>query len=225
LSDEQPKVTTFFFDGTHGKLIPAVLKAVGISVKLHMNQGWPSDMPDVDWIAECGKNNWVIVSGDKEIQRVPEERQAVIGAKCKVFMFDDGHETRTEDWAASLLVARDRLVEIAETANGPFFVTIRRCKVYGHISLPDFVIDTGAGWKVKTEQPKKETEVVPARQPKRSRRSQQARFDFVTTPIASSALQKYAPMIPHCDICASLFQNRLSVLEVRNMGTPRKFKP
>ncbi len=108
---------------------------------------WAGEMPDVDWIAECGKLNWVIVSGDRAIERVPVERQAVINAKCKVFMFEDSHITRSEDWAASFLIGRERILEIAMKANGPFFVTLKPCRSRSHISRPRFVEAAGGGWK------------------------------------------------------------------------------
>ena len=162
-------------------------------------------MLDKDWIAECARYEWAIVSGDKNISKIPEERQAVIDGKCKVFMLDDSHETKTEDWAASLLVARERLIEIATRADGPFFVTIKRCKVHGHVSLPDFVLDTGAGWKVRTEQPIRENQPQIQIQPKRVRRSQQKSFDFVVA-VTSTSIERRASLIPHCDLCAKLFR-------------------
>ena len=199
MKDEQPKPTVFFFDGTHGKLIPTVLKAVGLTVRLHMNQGWPADMPDVDWIAECARNDWAIISGDKQIARVPEERKAVVDGRCKVFMFDDGHETRTEDWAAALLVARHRLIEIVEKADGPFFVTIKPCKVHGHFSQPKFEPLSGAGWKPPVAKPIMEKPIE--EKPKRGRGNQQAKLVFTQE---SMALVRYKRISPHCDLCAKL---------------------
>jgi len=129
-------------------------------------------MLDTDIIAECGKQGWVIISGDKSIERVPEERQAVIDARCKVFMFDDSHVTRTEDWAASLLVGRHRLIEIAEKTDGPLFVTIRKCKVQGHVSQPRFIGLGGGGWKlIEPKVPQANAEGLPL--PKKPMRRQQ----------------------------------------------------
>jgi hypothetical protein len=145
--DERLKRVTFFFEATHGNFIRDALRSVGVNIQTHKNMGWMNNMLDVDIIAECGKKGWALLSGDKSIERVPEERQAVINAKCKVFMFDDSHETSMPDWAASLLVARHRILEIADRADGPLFVTIRRCKVQGHITQPRFVEAAGGGWR------------------------------------------------------------------------------
>ena len=148
----QPKSSVvFFLDKTHGLLIRKLLKGVGVDVMVHGSLGWPDDKPDIEWIAECGKNQWAILSGDKSIELVPEERQAVIDAKVKVFMFDDTDLTRTEDWAASFLVGRERILEIASRATGPLFVTLKPCRVRGHVSQPRFVTTAGGGWKPPTE--------------------------------------------------------------------------
>lgn len=117
-------------------------------------------------------------SGDKSIERVPEERQAVINARCKVFMFDNSHMTRTEDWAASLIVGRHRLIEIAERTDGPLFVTIKKCKVQGHVSQPRFVELGGGGWRPKEpEMPKAKAEVQ-HQSKKLKRRQQQTKIEF-----------------------------------------------
>jgi len=141
-------------------------------------------MLDKDWIAECGRNEWAIISGDKKIAVVPEERQAVIDAKAKVFMFDDTHETHTEDWAAALLVARHRLIDIVERADGPFFVVVKRCQVHGHISHPEFIPDTGSGWKVRTERASASSQspaLTPPETPKR--KAQQTIITFPPYPV------------------------------------------
>jgi hypothetical protein len=106
---------------------------------------YPPDFNDVDWIAECAKNNWIILSGNKEIEQVPVERQAVVDGKCKVFMFDDTN-SQTEEWVAAILVGRKRIVHLVENADGPFFVTIKK---FGdsHFSLPRFIPGSGAGWR------------------------------------------------------------------------------
>jgi len=173
-----------------------------MEIRRHNNQGWPYDMLDKDWIAECGAKGWAIISGDKKIAIVPEERQAVIDAKAKVFMFDENHETHTEDWAAALLVARQRLIEIVENTNGPFFVTIKPCKVHGHITLPDFIPGTGSGWKVK-EQQIEAVVTATTLQVEKKKRPRQQLLNFETVICTSIILIGRGQA--HCDLCARLF--------------------
>jgi hypothetical protein len=139
--------------------------------------GWSPNMRDVDWIAECGSRNWIIVSGDKAIQEVPEERQAVINSKCKVFMFDDGNITRTEDWAAAFLVGREKIVETALRGNGPFFVTIKPIRARGHVSQPRFIEKAGGGWR-PADAPPEVPQAEPEPAAKQEHRQQQYPFVF-----------------------------------------------
>jgi hypothetical protein len=98
-----------------------------------------------EWIPECAKQKWVILSGDKTIEEVPAERQAVIDGKRRVFMLDDT-TSKSDEWLAAILVGRRRLLHLAQNADGPFFVTIRKFG-YSHFALPGFIQGTGAGWR------------------------------------------------------------------------------
>lgn len=199
MSAEQPSHVTFYFDTTNGKVIQQLLRGVGIDVRNYVHLGLSSDADDKEWIAACGKHEWVIISGDKNISRIPEERQAVIDARCKVFMFDDSDLTRTEDWAASLLVARKKILEVASRTNGPYFALVRPCRVAGHVHLPDFV--AGGGWKPESEWPKTISPPIqhPPRKARRNR-ERQASIDFPT----HTALHRRIELVAHCDLCARL---------------------
>ena len=161
-----------FLDRTHGNLIREKLPDFGFEVKA-CNRIFPQTMTDVEWIAECAKQNWVILSGDKSIEEVPAERQAVIDGKCKVFMFDDTN-SKSEEWLASILVGRQRIIHLVENADGPFFVTIRKFG-HSHFTLPRFVAGTGAGWRPER------ADLMPAKPTEQGRKrarskSQQAAF-------------------------------------------------
>ena len=171
--DEQPKSIVIFLDRTHGNLIREKLTDFGFEVKA-CSRIFPEDTPDVEWIAECAKQDWVILSGDKAIEEVPAERQAVIDGKCRVFMFDDT-TSKSDEWLAALLVGRQRLLHLAQNADGPFFVTIRKFG-YSHFSSPRFIEGTGAGWKpeqktLKPPQPAHQTR-------KKGKSSQQPGFKW-----------------------------------------------
>lgn len=180
MSEERLNHVTFYFDTTHGRLIPKLLRGVGLDVRDYSYLGLLADADDKDWIALCGKQDWVIISGDKNISRVPEERQAVIDSRCKVFMFDDSDITRTEDWAASLLVARKRIIEWAQRTNGPYFALIKPCRVQGHIRQPEFI--AAGGWKPEREWPQTFTPTIQRPRPIRPRRDQQSEITFPEHP-------------------------------------------
>jgi hypothetical protein len=177
LSDAQPNPPAIFLDKNHGNLIREMLRRVGVRVYAHRDLAWPEDKSDIEIIRECAQKNFVILSGDKSMERVPEERQEIINCRCKVFMFDDTGKTRTEDWVASMLVGRQRMMEIIWKTEGPLFVTIRPCRTIGHIGQPRFVEKAGGRWKTETEEPRPvPIQIEHPNQPKR--KPQQTTLDF-----------------------------------------------
>jgi hypothetical protein len=89
------------------------------------------------WIAECGKQGWVILSGDKGLERNPINRAAVIAAACKVFIFTD-NSSKAEEWAAAVIMARKQIARIIDKNDGPFYVHIGK-ESYSHLSPVRFV--------------------------------------------------------------------------------------
>lgn len=143
----------------------------------HGDLGWAGAKKDVEIIKECAAKNYTILSGDKSMSRVPEERQAIIDGKCKVFMFEDSHKTRTEDWVASVLVGRERILDIIRKTNGPLFVTIKPSRSIGHIGYPDFIEKAGGGWRI--DEKATLAPVIEVEHPKqREHKPQQNRFEF-----------------------------------------------
>ena len=201
MSEEQHNHVTFYFDTTHGKLIPRLLRSVDVDVRDFRHLSLPSDADDKEWIELCGKHQWVIISGDKNIFRIPEERQAVINAGCKVFMFEDSDVTRTEDWAASVLVARQHILELALRTNGPYFAIIKPCRLHGHIKSPNFI--GSGGWKPEVEWPTTITPTIQRPRTARPRRERQSKIDFPE----HVSIQLYRASY-HCEICALAFSRR-----------------
>jgi hypothetical protein len=157
-----------------------MLQRVSLDVLVHKDLGWHADTKDVVIIKECAARNFVILSGDRAMERVPEERQAIIEGKCKVFMFEDSHKTRTEDWIASILVGRRRILEIIAKTRGPLFVTIKPCRTSGHIGSVRFVEKAGGGWLAEGEStPVPLPAIEHAAGNLRSPKQQQGVFDFV----------------------------------------------
>jgi hypothetical protein len=179
VNGEPLKQITFYFDTTHGKLIPRLLKGVGMDVRHYAHFGLSADADDEEWISHCAEHEWVIISGDKTIARDPHERQAVINGKCKVFMLDDSDVTPTEDWAAALVTARQKIVEIVLRTNGPYFVLIKPCRASGHVRAPQFVEAAGGGWKLVEEWPQKIARPTdPPERPIRKRQQRQRSLQF-----------------------------------------------
>jgi hypothetical protein len=125
----QPKLEgTIFLDRTHGKAMAAMLRRVGIDVRT-IYQVYPKKkhqtVKDPQWIAKCGEKGWFAVSGDKRIEKNVENKQAVIDAKCKVFLLTDTNSL-PEEWASAIILGREKISNVVRKNPGPFFATISK---------------------------------------------------------------------------------------------------
>lgn len=117
-----------FLDRTHGGRLVTLLREVGFTlhpIKEVYPNGKDQFIRDPDWIKLCGEKNWIVISGDKRLETVPENRQAVIDARARVFLLMDT-QSLPEEWAAAVIVGHMRVQEILEANTGPLFVNISK---------------------------------------------------------------------------------------------------
>jgi hypothetical protein len=129
LSKGQPKLDQdIFLDRTHGGRMTVMLRRAGLTIhpicEIYPNNAHKF-ISDPEWIKLCGENNWVIVSGDKRLETVPENRQAIVEARVKVFLLTDSNSF-PEVWAAAVIIGRYKMQEIIDANSGPFFVNITK---------------------------------------------------------------------------------------------------
>lgn len=108
--------------------------------KVHKRYYLPEE-PDPSWIADASRRGWTIISGDKGIEYDGINRHAVTEAKAKVFILTDT-ESRGAEWAASLVMARHKILQIATENGGPFYCTVEKGKD-DHVGKPRFIADGG----------------------------------------------------------------------------------
>ena len=125
-----------FLDATHqSKVTAKLLRDLDVNVEVHKRHYRP-DAPDPEWIADATNRGWVIISGDKGIREDGVNRHAVIKARAKVFLLTDT-TSRGAEWAASLVVARKKILRIAEQNNGPFYCVVEKGNDH-HVHKPEF---------------------------------------------------------------------------------------
>jgi hypothetical protein len=142
LKSEQPKFEgIIFLDRTHGKEMASLLRRVGLKVRT-IYQVYPKkrheNVKDPQWIAKCGKEGWVAISGDKRIEKNVENKQAVIDAKCKLFLLTDTN-SRPEEWASAVILGREKISSVVRKNEGQFFATISK-RSDSHVSNARFPI-------------------------------------------------------------------------------------
>ena len=90
----------FFVDRSLGrKHLPEALRAEGMTVHTMASvygENRAQSLKDVDWLADAGKQGWVVLHKDSAIRRRPAELQALRNAKLRTFCLVNaqlkGHE-------------------------------------------------------------------------------------------------------------------------------------
>jgi hypothetical protein len=125
-----------FLDATHQSKVTAnLLRALDVNVEVLRRHYLPAT-PDPEWIRDATGRGWVIISGDKGIREDGVNRHAVIKARAKVFLLTDT-TSRGAEWAASLVMARKKILRIAEQNNGPFYCVVEKGNDH-HVHKPEF---------------------------------------------------------------------------------------
>ena len=113
----------FFVDRSLGrKHVVEALRAAGQEAIAHDDR-FPPDLPDVDSLAEAGRNGWVVLTKDKRIRTRGLERDALRAAKVRAFIVTTGNLTGAE-LAALVARALPNVVRIAGETAPPFIARI-----------------------------------------------------------------------------------------------------
>ena len=77
---------TFFLDYQIGRYVVAdALRVAGARVEVHIDH-FAQSAPDVEWIPEVGRRNWVLITKDQNIRCNPLERAAYQTARLRGFV-------------------------------------------------------------------------------------------------------------------------------------------
>jgi PIN like domain len=122
-TSKQPEEPIYFIDRNLGrKRLPSLLKKVGMKVEV-LHSYFPAETPDDEWIPKVVAKGWVILTGDKAIETDPINLKAVEESAAKVFITADTN-SKAEEWAAAVIVARRKIARTVEYNNGAFCVDI-----------------------------------------------------------------------------------------------------
>lgn len=117
--------TTFFLDRSIGKFKCAHhLRAAGIKVEIH-DDHFSEGASDEEWIARCGREKWVIITGDiwKRGRKEAPQVNAVAFGRVRVFQLST-NEIPSELWGQAILKAEQKIIKILKTNKGPFMARI-----------------------------------------------------------------------------------------------------
>lgn len=104
------------------KTVPAALRQATLNVEIHADH-FADDAPDVAWLLECGKREWVVLAKDKNIKRNLLERQALFHAGVAAFFLTKADLTGEES-AQAILNGLPRIANLLAGEKRPFIARI-----------------------------------------------------------------------------------------------------
>lgn len=113
---------TFFFDNNLSKKISDGLRAFGESA-IHLQEHFPGDTPDVEWLKYVGENKYILVTRDERVRWNPAEKVALKQYGVGAFFLGGKN---LSSWKIIEQVVRNwtRMKEISDKRSRPFAVRI-----------------------------------------------------------------------------------------------------
>ena len=85
-----------FFDNDIGRGVPDALHSVNIGVLSVLKRYRRGNTPDTRWLRDAGANGWLVISCNKDILNVDEERELIISEKVGIVFLTSGQEKARE---------------------------------------------------------------------------------------------------------------------------------
>ena len=108
----------FFIDNNLSKQLAQGMKAFGESVE-HLQEHFPPDAPDTQWLEYIGKNDFFLITRDDAIRKNPEEIRAFKEEKVGAFFLGGKNQGRCE-LIQQLVRNWPRIKSIAAKEKRPF---------------------------------------------------------------------------------------------------------
>ena len=105
-----------------GRAIGKRLQAEGAQVELHDDHFAPGT-PDTEWLSVVGAKGWIVLTKDTRIRYRPNEKQALLGAGVRAFVFTSGSLSGSQ-MADAIAAALPKMIEVLETHTGAFVARI-----------------------------------------------------------------------------------------------------
>jgi hypothetical protein len=74
-----------------GTGIPQALELVGFEAMSLAKRGWLST-PDVQWLTHAGRQAWIVLSCNKKMLEVPQERDTIVRERVGIVFLTSGEE-------------------------------------------------------------------------------------------------------------------------------------
>ena len=105
-----------------GRAIGRRLAAEGLRVELH-DDHFALGTPDAEWLPVVGRYGWVVLTKDVRIRYHPNEKQALLAAGVRVFVFASGNRSG-QQMADAIVVALPRILKLLAAHRRAFIARI-----------------------------------------------------------------------------------------------------
>jgi predicted nuclease of predicted toxin-antitoxin system len=121
-----PEWWVFFVDRSLGrKIIPDTLRAAGEEVRVH-DEHFPQDAKDEVWLAEAGRQGWVVLTKDKNIRYRAIELQALLAAKVRAFVLTARGDLSGVEVGQIFVKALPAMKKLCASTKPPFIARVSR---------------------------------------------------------------------------------------------------
>lgn len=124
---------TFFLDRQIGRYVVAdALRAAKARVEVH-DDHFGQATPDLEWLPEIGRRDWILITKDQNIRRNQLERAAYQAAGVRGFIVT-GKDMSGKELAELLVTCLPRMVRKVSGRTGPLLYTISRTGTFTDLS-------------------------------------------------------------------------------------------
>jgi predicted nuclease of predicted toxin-antitoxin system len=121
-----PERLVFFVDRSLGrKIIPDALRKAGEEVRVH-DELFIQSAKDEVWLAEAGKQGWIVLTKDKNIRYRAIELQALLAAKVRAFVLTARGDLSGAEVGQIFVKALPAMNKLCRTTKPPFIARVSR---------------------------------------------------------------------------------------------------
>ncbi len=128
-----PEPPIFFVDRNLGRAFPEHLRENNINIIIH-DDHFPQTTNDEEWLAECGQNNWFVISLDKRIRYNPTEKAALEHYEVGLFVMV-GKNIPIPGLAEIFVATYPKILRFIENNSRPFVAKIYRDRTIRKVPL------------------------------------------------------------------------------------------
>ena len=125
-SSLQLEPLVFFIDRCLGRnIIPGALRRAGAEVRIHDEFFQPNAKDEV-WLAEAGRQGWIVLTKDTRIRYRAVEINALLAAKARAFVLTARGDLQGREIAAIFVKALAAIKRLAANTPSPFIAHVSR---------------------------------------------------------------------------------------------------